>query len=419
MNTQERRTDSISGKMSMSTKEVLPDKPIQEIRVDLKQTVPSGKLKSPTSNCFECKLDKESKETKVKTEEKEQSQSQSTTCPKVEKPKIEAVKPKATEAEKSKRKIEETMVKKVTEVVSTNQSKPAKCKMTPIVGHSDEQKPTNVAVPRKYPPLSKPLLNVRPIVLATHLVPSLPIGLFEVLAEAIEVATEKPVALMYEPRSHRPVAKDVVDIAILPANEEWEDGELLPASFSFKHHLNKNNSPCVYADVIVASDRAAHVEDIIDLRGHRCALPDRKKKIGAAALIFNYLYTRGENPTFFGNTLDADTQVAALQMVAGKQAEVGIIESPVIKCQKNLLPGIDSVQILTSLGPLPPYRIMVKRTLSDDLTKKITTYLLNVHQDKEWVDKFASFGITNFAKNSMEFYDQTDVKSVVTSVPYY
>lgn len=60
--------------------------------------------------------------------------------------------------------------------------------------------------------MSKPLLNVRPLILATHLVPSLPIGLFEVLAEAIEVATEKPVALIYEPRSHRPVAKDVVDI---------------------------------------------------------------------------------------------------------------------------------------------------------------------------------------------------------------
>lgn len=50
-------------------------------------------------------------------------------------------------------------------------------------------------------------------------------------------------------------------------------------------------------------------------------------------------------------------------MVAGKQAEIGILESPVIKCHKDVLPGIESVQILTSLGPLPPYRIMVKKTL--------------------------------------------------------
>lgn len=51
-------------------------------------------------------------------------------------------------------------------------------------------------------------------------------------------------------------------------------------------------------------------------------------------------------------------------MVAGKQAEIGILESPVIKCHKNTLPGIDSLHILTSLGPLPPYRIMARKTLS-------------------------------------------------------
>lgn len=77
------------------------------------------------------------------------------------------------------------------------------------------QKPSNVAVPRKCPPLSSPLLSERSLVLTTHLVPSLPIGLFEVLVEAIEVATEKPVVLLYEPRSDRPVAKEIVDIGML------------------------------------------------------------------------------------------------------------------------------------------------------------------------------------------------------------
>lgn len=406
--------------MSLPTKDVPADKLIQtETHTDLKQSILTAeKLKIVTVN-HERQLEIEKKDTKNKTVDKIQQQNQNISCCKLEKPKTENVKPKVVEAEKPKRKMDDTLVKKVTDDANTNQTKSPKCKMIPIVKESDLQHPTNVAVPRKYPPLSKPLLSVRPIVLATHLVPSLPIELFEVLVEAIEVATEKPVVLMYEPRSHRPVAKDLVDIAILPASEGWEDGELLPVTFCFQHHLNKNNSPYVYADVIVATDRAQHVEDIIDLRGHRCSLPDRKKQIGAAALIFNYLYSRGENPTFFGNTLDAETQVAALQMVAGKQAEVGIIESPVIKCRKNTLPGIDSVQILTSLGPLPPYRIMVKRTLSGDVIKQITNYLLNIHQDKEWLDKFASFGVTSFAKNSIEFYDQTDVKSVVTSVPYY
>ncbi|XP_016915654.1 uncharacterized protein LOC108000036 isoform X1 [Apis cerana] len=298
-----------------------------------------------------------------------------------------------------------------------NEANVSEYKMIPI--NKDTQELSNVAVPRKYPPLSTPVLNERPLVLTTHLVPSLPINLFEVFVEAIEVATEKPVVLLYEPRSDRPIAKEVADIAILPANREWEDGKLLPVSFSFEHHLNKDNSSCVYADVIVASDRAQHVQDIIDFRGHRCSLPDRKKNTGAATLLFNYLYTKGENPAFFGNILDADTQVATLQMVAGKQAEIGILESPVIKCHKNTLPGIDSLHILTSLGPLPPYRIMVRKTFSDILAKKITTYLLNLNQDKKWIDRFAPFGVIGFTKNFEKLYNFDGIKSVITSVPYY
>lgn len=130
-------------------------------------------------------------------------------------------------------------------------------------------------------------------------------------------------------------------------------------------------------------------------------------------------------------------------MVAGKQAEVGVLESPVIKCHKNTLPGINSLHILTSLGPLPPYRVMVKETLSgtnvlgikmyrmyliyticpiifpDVLKRKITTYLLNINQDREWLDRFAPFGVTGFTKNFEKFYKLDGVKSVATSVPYY
>lgn len=61
-------------------------------------------------------------------------------------------------------------------------------------------------------------------------------------------------------------------------------------------------------------------------------------------------------------------------MVAGKQAEVGILESPVIKCHRNTLPGINSLHILTSLGPLPPYRIMIKKTLSGTKALGIKMY---------------------------------------------
>lgn len=69
-------------------------------------------------------------------------------------------------------------------------------------------------MPRIQPPIPAPSLGSRPLVLAVHLVPSLPITLFEILAEAIEVATAKPVVLIYESRIDRPVAKEVADIGM-------------------------------------------------------------------------------------------------------------------------------------------------------------------------------------------------------------
>jgi len=50
-------------------------------------------------------------------------------------------------------------------------------------------------------------------------------------------------------------------------------------------------------------------------------------------------------------------------MVASKQAEVGIVESPVLRYHKNYQPDLESIHVLTSLGPVPPYRIMIKYTL--------------------------------------------------------
>lgn len=62
-------------------------------------------------------------------------------------------------------------------------------------------------------PISVPNFKEPHLVLATHhLVPSLPIELFEVFAEMIEVVTKRPVVLVHECRDNRPIAKEVVDI---------------------------------------------------------------------------------------------------------------------------------------------------------------------------------------------------------------
>lgn len=72
--------------------------------------------------------------------------------------------------------------------------------------------PWDIGARKIWRPLSAPNMNERPLVLAIHLSPSLPIEIFEVFAEIIEVVTKKPVVLLYETRFGRPVAKDITDI---------------------------------------------------------------------------------------------------------------------------------------------------------------------------------------------------------------
>ncbi|KAL7289650.1 hypothetical protein TKK_0016379 [Trichogramma kaykai] len=293
-----------------------------------------------------------------------------------------------------------------------------KPKRLPVI-EPTPSKPVDPAVPRTRAPPPAPSFAERPLVLATHLVPSLPVGLFEVVAEAIEAAVNRPVVIVHEARRDRPVAKEVVDIAILPTDSSWEDGRLLPIGFVFEHRLNKDFSPAVYADVVVATDRAPHVEELLDLRGHRCALPDRRSSRGVSALLFNYLRLKGEGPSFFGNTLDASSHVSALQMVAGKQVEVCVLESPVIRFHRKTLPGVYSLHILSSLGPLPPYKIFANKRMPPETVDKIEKYLLQIRQDTEWLEKFTPYSVLGFAEYSNKLGEIPEIKSVPTSAPYY
>lgn len=59
--------------------------------------------------------------------------------------------------------------------------------------------------------------------------------------------------------------------------------------------------------------------------------------------------------------VDGNSQLDVLHMVANKQAEVGVLEAPVIRCQKLAVIGAEFLHILASLGPLPPYRIMINK----------------------------------------------------------
>ncbi|XP_011697216.1 PREDICTED: uncharacterized protein LOC105455527 [Wasmannia auropunctata] len=279
--------------------------------------------------------------------------------------------------------------------------------------------------PKKiYSLTSWPNFEESPLVLATHhLVPSLPLEIFEIFAEIIEFCTGKPVILVHEScnKRGRPVASQIVDIAILPPDETWIDGELLPASFIFEHPLNKDNSTNVYVDIFITKDHALQFKDILDLRGRNCAFQDKRGRFTPAGNLFDHLRLKGENLLFFGNTHETRSQIDVLKMIISNQIDVGVLESPVIKCQMNRLPNMDSLHILTSIGPLPPYRIMIKKSLARSMSEKLSIYMQHIHKYSVWSEKLKPFGITGFGPNSKDNYT-VDVKireQIFGNLPYY
>ncbi|XP_071642790.1 uncharacterized protein [Temnothorax longispinosus] len=275
-------------------------------------------------------------------------------------------------------------------------------------------------------PKSMPDFEKSYLVLATHHIAStLPVGLFEVFAEMIQFVTNRQVLLLHKCEGNRLFVGENIDIVVLPASETWKDGVLLPASFVFDHPLNKTNSANVYVDIVTTSDCTSRInlhnhqspQSITDLQQYKWAIPSAQIEshpFSVRDLLFDHLRLKDVNLKS-GNILDVRTQLDVLKSVLSRRAEVGVLESPVIRCQKNgaYSSSINNLLILNYFGTLPPYRIMVKKPLADKLNEHLATYLLDVNKDAEFVKRLSSFGVTSFAKNSMDNYNNDD-KCVIT-----
>ncbi|XP_011862232.1 PREDICTED: titin-like [Vollenhovia emeryi] len=254
-------------------------------------------------------------------------------------------------------------------------------------------------------PISSPSYNTRPYVLMTHhVVPSLPKGLFEVLAEMIECVTKIPVLLTHEERCHRTIIPgEIVDIVVTSGGGAWPHGKLLPASFIFDHELNMDKSPVVYCDLIVSKE--CDIKDITKLQDYKCALTLDRNQPTAAGQLTAYMHSKGVNVLNFNNMLGAVTQLDVVKMVARNKAEVGAVESPVLKCHKYKIPGAEDISVLTTVGTTAPYRIMINKCHARGLMKPLTKFLLRASKRKEWRTRLAPYNCIGFAENSEKMYN--------------
>lgn len=272
----------------------------------------------------------------------------------------------------------------------------------------------------------------------TYMCPSHPVELYELILQYLEEEAGFEASLLYESRGPGPLSDrvdpftdDAVDMGFLTTSTyvklldmQNKYVELLPVTPVFVHPKNTEGAKGYYSDVIIHVDGRKHVKEFLDLRGCRWAYSD-EGSLSASTVILKTLKELGENASFFGNTLRSGSHLNSIQMVLTKQAEAAAIDANALACNKKYLQdeGKD-IQVLHSIGPLPPYPVVVNNRLDRSTKENILQALLKMPGTRLWGSRLKKFGIMKFVPNSPDDYQEERqireaVKDMSLGMRYY
>ncbi|HEV8433621.1 MAG TPA: PhnD/SsuA/transferrin family substrate-binding protein [Thermoanaerobaculia bacterium] len=216
--------------------------------------------------------------------------------------------------------------------------------------------------------------------LITYLSPSIPAGLYELiardLAEQCGVATD----LRSEERISRPLTGDedpfasgAADVGFICApsfrflNRSSETVALLPLPVPVDQRAE--GKPVYFADVVVSTD--SPVRTFADLRGARWAYNDRNSKSGWFSMAER---CAPQSPdAFFGELIASGSHLRSLEMVAGGEADAAAIDSNVLRMQQH------SLRVVESWGPFP-IQPAVPAAVPEETKRNVATALLTIHE---------------------------------------
>lgn len=265
----------------------------------------------------------------------------------------------------------------------------------------------------------------------TYMCPSHPVELYELFMRYLEEELKCETYLIYESRNTGPLSDrvdpftdDIADIVFMSASayvklldDKNKFAELLPVAAVFSHTKNTDGTKGYYSDVIIHIDGKKHVKEFLDLRGCRWAYSS-DNSLSGCKIILKTLKQLGENASFFGNTLKSGSHLNSIQMVLTKQAEAAAVDANTLAYNKKYLQdGGKDVIVLDSIGPLPPYPILINSRISAQFKEKLTKAFFTISEKKFWSTQLKNFGVQRFVSNSPDAYEQEkDIQSAVKSL---
>lgn len=215
----------------------------------------------------------------------------------------------------------------------------------------------------------------------TYLAPSLPLALFETIAQRLGAE------MMSEERISGPLAGDDepfsrgdADIGFIcaPSYRVLRGTvELLPALVPLD--ARADGKPVYFADVVVRRDAPVHTFD--DLRGARWAYNDRNSRSGWFSMI-----ERAGSPDFFGSLLHAGSHLQSLEAVAGGRADAAAIDSNVLALNRR-----DELRVIESWGPFAIQPAIIRSAIPEERKREVAAMLLSLGRDELGTFGFAGF----------------------------
>jgi phosphonate transport system substrate-binding protein len=245
------------------------------------------------------------------------------------------------------------------------------------------------------------------LTLITYLSPSIPAGLYRLIADHIREECGVDTAVTFEERISGPLPGDDNPFA----NARADVGFLCAPSFRFlqpnvellpvlvPNDPRSASRPVYFSYFIVPASSTA--ESIDDLRGGRWAFNDRNSKSGWFSLLDRIAPEPAES--HFSSLIAAGSHVQAIRLVAHGDADGAAIDSNVLRLQLAQHPELASrIRVLQSWGPFAIQPSVIRSSIEPALKRRIASALLTLHNVRG--GELSSFGFERFVESDRSVY---------------
>lgn len=161
--------------------------------------------------------------------------------------------------------------------------------------------------------------------------------------------------------------------------------------------------PVYYSELVVR--RSSPARSLEDLRGGRWAYNDRGSLSGYHAVL-SLLRRRDLDPGFFGDSTASGSHSKSLELVATGEADVAAIDANVMALLSDERRDVlESVRVLTSLGPHPVQPVVVRPSLSTQLKGRLREALLELATEPEGAAHLRRYRVSRFVPPLADAYE--------------